>query len=53
MDADEMMVLFYQQALTHDHIAASNPINFPVELLPSVDDKFDGFAYIKGMTIIN
>lgn len=48
---DEVTVLFYQQALNHDHVSNSNPLNYPVALLPSIEDKFDGFAYVKGSAL--
>ena len=47
LGADIVMVLFFQQSLLNDKVTQSSPLDHPVELLPSIDAKFDGFAYVK------
>lgn len=49
MESDQVVVIFLQQSLFNDRFAASLPLAFPVELLPTIDHKFDGFAYAKGL----
>lgn len=49
LDPDVVMILFFQQSLLNDKVAQSNALDHPVDLLPSIEDKFDGFAYVKGL----
>lgn len=51
MEPDQVVVIFLQQSLFNDKFAASLPLSFPVELLPTIDHKFDGFAYAKASAI--
>ena len=44
-----MLILFFQQSLYNDKLGIAPPLNNPVELLPTIEDKFDGFAYTKGL----
>ncbi|KZS02734.1 Uncharacterized protein APZ42_000101, partial [Daphnia magna] len=51
LGVDVITVLFFQQALFHDTLNISIPLNYPVELLPTIEHKFDGFAYAKASVI--
>lgn len=53
LGVDVITVLFFQQALFHDNMNISVPLNYPVELLPTIEHKFDGFAYAKGLFLTN
>jgi hypothetical protein len=47
--ASELGVDVITVLLFHDNMNISVPLNYPVELLPTIEHKFDGFAYAKGL----
>lgn len=43
-----VLILFHVQCITNDRIGRTVALKAPLDIFPTIENKFDAFAYLRG-----